>query len=71
MANAGPNTNGSQFFFVYQDSDLPPRYTVFGRLDAESVGVIARIAAEGQDGSGSDGTGKPNNEARILSVSVG
>lgn len=71
MANAGPNTNGSQFFFVYQDSQLPPKYTVFGQLDAASLGVIARIAAEGQDGSNPDGTGKPNNEARILSVAVG
>ena len=71
MANAGPNTNGSQFFLVYQDSQLPPQYTIFGQMDAESVGVVARIAAEGQDGSGSDGTGKPNNEARIVSVTVG
>ena len=30
MANAGPNTNGSQFFIVYGDSPLPPAYTVFG-----------------------------------------
>ena len=36
MANAGPNTNGSQFFLVYKDSQLPPNYTVFGTIDAIS-----------------------------------
>lgn len=68
MANAGPDTNGSQFFLVYDDSDLPPNYTVFGQMDQESRGVVARIAVEGQDGSNPDGSGKPNNEARIVSV---
>ncbi len=71
MANSGPNTNGSQFFFVYQDSQLPAKYTVFGKLDQASVGVIARMAAEGQDGSNPDGTGKPNNTSQIISVAVG
>ena len=32
MANAGPNTNGSQFFIVLKDSGLPPDYTIFGKL---------------------------------------
>ena len=32
MANAGPGTNGSQFFLVYKDSQLPPQYTVFGTI---------------------------------------
>jgi peptidylprolyl isomerase len=33
MANAGPNTNGSQFFIVHGDDvGLPPNYTIFGRL---------------------------------------
>lgn len=32
MANAGPNTNGSQFFVMHADYGLPPNYTIFGHL---------------------------------------
>ena len=32
MANAGPNTQGSQFFIMVADVDLPPAYTIFGRV---------------------------------------
>jgi len=32
MANAGPNTNGSQFFIMHVDYPLPPSYTIFGRV---------------------------------------
>lgn len=34
MANAGPNTNGSQFFIMHADYPLPPQYTIFGKLTA-------------------------------------
>ncbi|WP_322817940.1 peptidylprolyl isomerase [Tepidiforma sp.] len=34
MANAGPNTNGSQFFIMHADYPLPPNYTIFGKLTA-------------------------------------
>jgi peptidyl-prolyl cis-trans isomerase B (cyclophilin B) len=32
MANAGAGTNGSQFFLVYKDTQLPPNYTIWGRI---------------------------------------
>ena len=32
MANAGPNTNGSQFFIMLADNPLPPNYTIFGKV---------------------------------------
>ena len=71
MANAGPGTNGSQFFLVWNDSSLldkTPNYTIFGTMDKASVGLVAGIASQGQDGSNPDGTGKPNAPAEILSV---
>ncbi|MEU7629657.1 peptidylprolyl isomerase [Nocardia sp. NPDC049220] len=52
MANSGPDTNGSQFFLVYQNTQLPPNYTPFGRVTA-GLDVLASIAAAGvKDGSG-------------------
>jgi peptidyl-prolyl cis-trans isomerase B (cyclophilin B) len=47
MANAGPDTNGSQFFLVYADSALRPNYTIFGQVDAAGLATLDRIAAGG------------------------
>ncbi len=47
MANAGPNTNGSQFFLVYADSILRPNYTVFGTIDEAGMAALDAIAAGG------------------------
>jgi cyclophilin family peptidyl-prolyl cis-trans isomerase len=44
MANAGPNTNGSQFFIMHADYRLPPSYTIFGRLTG-GEDVLDAIAA--------------------------
>lgn len=69
MANAGANTNGSQFFIVYADSELTPNYTVFGHVDEAAVKVLETLAKGGQDNSfGSAGGGKPNLPAVITSV---
>lgn len=43
MANAGPNTNGSQFFIMHTDYQLPPSYTIFGRV-IEGQDVVDKIA---------------------------
>ena len=51
MANAGPNTNGSQFFVMHADYGLPPNYTIFGKLTAgeEVVDAIATAPKGAQD----------------------
>jgi cyclophilin family peptidyl-prolyl cis-trans isomerase len=43
MANAGPNSNGSQFFIMHIDYPLPPNYTKFGRV-TEGQDVVDQIA---------------------------
>lgn len=50
MANAGADTNGSQFFLVYEDSQLPPAYTVFGRLSPEGLAAVQQIASRRRRG---------------------
>ncbi len=49
MANAGPDTNGSQFFLVYKDSKLRPNYTIFGRILPVGLRTLDLIAAGGVD----------------------
>jgi peptidyl-prolyl cis-trans isomerase B (cyclophilin B) len=69
MANAGPGTNGSQFFLVYKDSMLPPTYTVFGTIDAAGLTALDKVAAGGTvDGRGD---GKPALGVTISSARVG
>ncbi len=58
MANAGPGTNGSQFFLVYKDSQLPPNYTVFGTIDQTGLATLDKIAAAGTKEGGDDGAPK-------------
>ena len=44
MANAGPNTNGSQFFIMHKDYALPKSYTIFGQV-TKGLDVVDTIAA--------------------------
>lgn len=71
MANAGPDTNGSQFFLVYDNSPLPAAYTVFGRMDAAGLKVVQKVADAGigTPGMGPD-DGAPKTEVKITDVSV-
>jgi peptidyl-prolyl cis-trans isomerase B (cyclophilin B) len=47
MANAGPDTNGSQFFLVFANSALRPNYTIFGSVRPLGLRTLDRIAAGG------------------------
>ena len=54
MANRGSNTNGSQFFVMHQDYDLPPSYVIFGRVISgmEVVDAMTNVATtRGEDGA--------------------
>lgn len=64
MANAGPNTNGSQFFIMHADYPLPPNYTIFGKLTKgeDVVDTIASARTGAQD--------RPVEPVSITSITV-
>ena len=74
MANAGPNSAGSQFFFVYNDMfKLEPTYAVFGRTDAAGVKVLEKIGKiPVTDPTGADPAGaeKPSAITYMESVKI-
>ena len=64
MANAGPNTNGSQFFICHADTGLPHNYTIFGKVTdgLDVVDAIADLPTDGDD--------RPHDPPVIESVTV-
>jgi cyclophilin family peptidyl-prolyl cis-trans isomerase len=64
MANAGPNTNGSQFFIMHSDYPLPPNYTKFGRV-VEGQDVVDQIAT-----TQTDRGDRPVTEVRMEQVTI-
>lgn len=69
MANAGPNTNGSQFFFTWKDTTLSPAYTPFGKVIG-GMNVLQRIAAAGDDQQNNPGDGYPNLFTQFVAVKI-
>ncbi len=69
MANAGPDTNGSQFFFVWKDTRLSPAYTPFGTVTA-GMDVLQKIAAAGEDDQNGPGDGYPSLYAGIRHIRI-
>ena len=66
MANAGAGTNGSQFFLVYKDTQLPPSYTPFGTITG-GLDLLTKVAA---GGSTPDGDGKPKTPVTLTTVVI-
>lgn len=64
MANAGPHTNGSQFFICHADTGLPHSYTIFGRVTSgmDTVDSIATTATDSSD--------RPETEVVINTVTI-
>ena len=70
MANTGqPDSNGSQFFLVYRNSQLPPNYTPFGTV-VKGLGVIQNVAKAGTDNANGQGDGHPKEKVVIESVTI-
>ena len=65
-----PGSNGSQFFLVYEDTELPDPdgYTIFGTI-TEGLDVVQKVADAGVEGGGGDGA--PAQKVTIESVTVG
>ncbi|KKS92993.1 MAG: Peptidyl-prolyl cis-trans isomerase [Parcubacteria group bacterium GW2011_GWA2_43_13] len=69
MANAGPNTNGSQFFIMHADVALPKNYTIFGKV-ASGLEVVDTIATAPVKASGFGEASKPVNPVVVTSVAI-
>jgi len=67
MANAGANTNGSQFFIMHEDYALPKNYVIFGKVEAglEVVDQIATAPTQ-KTGEGS----RPITPVKIKSIEI-
>jgi cyclophilin family peptidyl-prolyl cis-trans isomerase len=66
MANAGPDTNGSQFFIITGASGagLPPSYSLFGKV-TKGLDVVQAL-----DAIGSPGAGTPKEPVKMESVTI-
>jgi peptidyl-prolyl cis-trans isomerase B (cyclophilin B) len=73
MANAGPDTNGSQFFLVYGAAYLRPNYTIFGTIGDAGLATLDRVAAGGVQPTPEDPApvdGPPAIPADLIKVKV-
>ncbi|OGG18851.1 peptidylprolyl isomerase [Candidatus Gottesmanbacteria bacterium RIFCSPHIGHO2_02_FULL_39_14] len=69
MANSGPNTNGSQFFIMHQDNNLPKNYVIFGQITKgmETIDKIVEVEVE----TNSQGEpSKPKTKVTINNITI-
>lgn len=65
---SAPGSQGSQFFLVFDETQLSPDYTVFGTIDATGIAVLKKVAAAGTDNSEGQGVGHPAKPVTITAV---
>lgn len=69
MANAGPNTNGSQFFVCLDNVGLPPNYTIFGEV-TKGMDTVDKIAAVETQANSSGEKSTPVKPVNVTSVTI-
>jgi cyclophilin family peptidyl-prolyl cis-trans isomerase len=69
MANAGPNTNGSQFFIMHQDYDLPPSYVIFARV-VGGMDVVDALADTPTTLGADGGMSRPLTPPTIRTITI-
>ena len=69
MANAGPNTNGSQFFILHEDYPLPPNYVIFARVTS-GMDVVDDLAKTPTTMGADGGMSRPLTPPVIKKVTI-
>lgn len=69
MANAGPNTNGNQFFIMHADYALPRNYVIFGKVTS-GLEIVDAIAEAPVKVSSSGEMSSPVTPVKVLSIDI-